>query len=181
MGWKISYGHKRPKTHSAPAGPAAGFLFVLIGLAMLGGSAWTGMKTYALVSRGLHTEGTISNVEKSTRVTTRDRNGHHETSVETSYKYTVDFTDEKGTAVSFTDNTSDSGGGYDKGDKVGVIYLVNNPKGSAIIDQGIFNWMLPGILGLLGVCAVAAGGATVLRGKPGQQHPGSGPDQYKAG
>lgn len=178
MGWKISYGEKRPKTYAAPAGPVAGFFLVLLGLALLGGSAWTGRNTYELVTKGLHAEGTISNVEKSTRTGTRERNGYRETYVETSYKFTVDFTDEKGAAVSFTDNVSDSTDSRDKGDKVSVIYLGNNPKGSAIIDRGIINWLVPGVLGILGL-AVAAGGTTALTRKP--PGAGSGPDQYKVG
>ena len=49
------------------------------------------------------------------------------------------------------------GGGYHPGDTVAVLYDPELPQGTAIIDRGWWNWLLPGAVCLFGLLAGAAG------------------------
>ncbi len=54
---------------------------------------------------------------------------------------------------------------FDEGDEVPVLYLPRDPRGTATIDHGIMNWILPGALGFFGVLLAVFGAAALLKGR----------------
>lgn len=164
-------------TASKPLGRLGGALFALAGFGMLGGAAYFGMKTHELVTKGLHAEGIVADVQQHQSTKTRTHNGYRETYTAIDYTFTVDFKDSKGASVEFKDPVAQSSKSWQKGDKVDVLYLENDPKGSANINRGAMNWMVPGILGFIGLIFAGVGTMTVIRGG-GSAPPPSGPDQY---
>ncbi|MBI1215060.1 MAG: DUF3592 domain-containing protein [Alphaproteobacteria bacterium] len=75
-----------------------------------------------------------------------------------SYYPIVDFTpDGGGAAVEFKGNMGSNPPSYESGEKVTVLYLDDDPKGSAMIDSGWKNWIIPGILGVFGALMLLIG------------------------
>ncbi|MEZ0259907.1 MAG: DUF3592 domain-containing protein [Alphaproteobacteria bacterium] len=162
MRWTIRKPHNH-SVYSKPAGPISGFFMVLLGLALLAGAGWVGKNTYELMARGIRVEGKISDVLESLETSTRNRNGYSERVTETRYRYMVSFRDKNGVDVTFKDIMSDSHPTRQKGDVVTVLYLEKDAKGSAVIDRGAMNWLLPGALGVFGFFAIFGGGFAMVR------------------
>ena len=171
MGWSYTTRTKN-KTYSAPAGPVSGFFMVLVALALLGGAGWTGKNTYELVTAGTHVQGRVAEVKQELSTTTKYRDGYSEKTTKMRYKFIVDFKDGKGTTLQFKDSQSADYRAYNVGEEVPVLYLERDPRGTATIDHGFLNWILPGALGLFGVLLAVFGGMAMFGGGTGSpSHP----------
>lgn len=154
----------RNTQYRQPAGPITGFFFVLIGLGCLWGAYYFGMKTQELLAHGLHTQGKVVNVKQELRTETKHRQGYGDIKTQRMMYYpVVAFEDSKHHSVQFTQQGGSSSPSYNKGDEVEVIYLESDPSGTAIIDEGMWNWIVPGSLGLLGIIFAIGGVWAIIR------------------
>ena len=137
--------------------PQIRIILLLFGPLMILGGGYAGHKTFVLLHDGIRTPGTVVSLESRW-----SNNGNHG-----SYTYypVVNFTTRDGQINRFTDNTGANPPMYQAGNQVTVIYLADNPAKSAIIDHGLGNWIMPGVLILLGGVSWFAG--TRIRSRPG--------------
>lgn len=77
------------------------------------------------------------------------------------YKPMVRFTTPTGSVEEFTDSVSSSQPAYDEGAAVPVRYDANNPA-KARLDTGFRLWLLPGLLGGIGLAFLVIGLVLVL-------------------
>ena len=104
----------------------------------------TGQRVMHLQENGLRAEGEITGFEKA------DGGGNI-------YYAIVRFAGEDGNDVHFTESAGSSHPKYKTGDDVHVLYLAQDPAGSAIIDSGGWrNWIWTGLM--------AGGGMLLLAG-----------------
>jgi hypothetical protein len=64
----------------------------------------------------------------------------------TSHTRSSDFGPKTIVTVEFKDNVGTDPPSYRAGDKVTVLYLPANPQKDVIIDRGIWNWAIPGVV-----------------------------------
>ncbi|MEZ0226834.1 MAG: DUF3592 domain-containing protein [Alphaproteobacteria bacterium] len=154
----------RNAQYRRPAGPFVGFVFLVIGIGCLWGTWHFGMQTRELLSNGLHATGQVIDVKEEVREETQHREGRSDIRVRRmTYHPVVKFEDNRRHSWEFTEQTGSSEPSYNKGESVEVIYLEKDPKGTAIINQGALNWLVPGVLGLLGVIFTLGGVWTVTQ------------------
>ena len=108
-------------------------MLIVLGLALLGVSAYVGKKTYRLVSVGGRATGKVVDFYLDTG------------GKSTAYFPVVRFTDPMGQEVQFRDGTGSNPPSYRSGDTVKVMYLRDDPA-HASIDRGGWNWLPPGLL-----------------------------------
>ncbi len=77
------------------------------------------------------------------------------------YHAIVEFTDQSGNSVKFQDSVGSSHPSFKRGDAVSVLYLPETPS-AAMVDRGIFNWVLSGGL-ILGAALFLWGALASLR------------------
>jgi hypothetical protein len=154
----------RNAQYRRPAGPLVGLVFLIIGIACLAGAWHFGMQTRELLSNGLRTAGQVIDIKEEIREETQHREGRSDIKVRRMmYHPVVKFEDNRRHNWEFTEQTGSSEPSYNKGESVEVIYLETDPKGTAIINQGFLNWLVPGVLGLLGVAFSLGGVWTVAQ------------------
>jgi hypothetical protein len=117
----------------------------LAGLGMLAGSGWTLGSTLKFRKEAQTTDGVVVDF-----ATSRSDKG------KTMYSPIVEYRDLSGTSRQLTSSVSSSSPGYDRGDKVQVRFLPQNPE-QARIDSFLENWFLPLILGGLGLIFFGVG------------------------
>jgi len=120
-------------------------VFTLAGLGMLVGSGWTLGSTLKFRKEATITEGTVVDF-----ATSRSDKG------KTMYSPVVEYRDLSGTSRQVTGSGSSSSPGYDRGDKVPVRFMPENPE-KARIDSFMENWFAPLILGGMGIIFFAIG------------------------
>ena len=108
-------------------------ILLVLGLALLGLSAYVGQKTYRLVSVGERVTGKVVDFYLDTG------------GKSTAYFPVVRFTDPMGQEVQFRDGTGSNPPSYRSGQTVKVMYLRDDPA-HASIDRGGWNWLAPGLL-----------------------------------
>jgi hypothetical protein len=141
-----------------PAGPLAGIFMILIGIGCLGGAYWFGMKTHDLLTHGLHAQGEVISVQEELRTETRHQQGFGDMTVRHKvYFPMVRFEDSHHRKAEFKSSASTDSPVYRKGDVVGVIYMADDPTRTAIIDEGGWNWVIPGALGAMGLVFIGSG------------------------
>lgn len=138
-----------------------GFLIIIIGVGLLAAGGYTGRDTYRLLTSGVHTSGEVVEVKEDVVTRRKDTQGYSEISIEKRYSTFVSFSDTEGRVVRFQDRMSSSRPLYNKGDKVDVIYMEKTPLQTAVIDHGLMNWMVSGILGFMGCFFIVGGIYTV--------------------
>lgn len=139
-------------------------LFVIIGLACLGGAAYFGMKVQQLLANGLHTQGEVVDVQQKLQTEHHHRQGYGDYDTQrTMYYPVVKFQDNRHHEVQFTQQVGSSSPSHHLLETVDVIYLEKDPKGTAIINEGAWNWTVPGALGAMGLIFTLTGVWVVLR------------------
>jgi hypothetical protein len=113
-------------------------ILMLVGLAVLVLGARLGRTMFLLQSTGERAVGTVAFLELR-----RTLHG-------ASYYPVVEFAAADGGTVQFRDNMGSNPPAYREGDLVRVLYLPAAPRDSATIDRGLLNWLVPGVLCLLG-------------------------------
>ena len=84
------------------------------------------------------------------------------------YNPVVRFTTASGASVQFKDNHGSNPPEYRVGDDVQVLYLANASSTSAVIDRGIWNWVLPGAFGFAGALLIALGMRQIASARSGE-------------
>jgi hypothetical protein len=108
---------------------------LIIFVILLGcGGVYTGFRLSHLESAGLRAQGRVVNL----------RAEHSDKSY--SYYPIVDYRTANNINIEFKDSVGSNPPSYHVGDTVTVLYLANDPQKQAIIDRGVWNWILPGIL-----------------------------------
>jgi hypothetical protein len=120
-------------------------LLLLVGIGMVAGGVYLGQRMKELQDHGLRTPGQVVGLEIS------------RSSDSTSYHPKVSFKDSRGGAVTFRDSVGSNPPSYRTGDAVTVLYLEGEPEKSAIIDRGLWNWLVPALLALFGALIFFAG------------------------
>ena len=131
-------------------------ILVAAGITVFALGAHLGRTTYLLLSTGERAHGTVLFCEL-----VKTLHG-------SSYYPVVQFATRKGLAVQFRDKMGSNPAAYQEGQVVDVLYFPAGPEGSATIDHGVLNWLVPGILCVGGVfLAVVALGARLGVPRPG--------------
>lgn len=115
----------------------------LIGLALIALAVNLSLGLWSLQTRGVSAEGQIVSLERS---------GSGRSS---SYHPIVRFVSLEGASIRFRDRIGSNPPLYHPGDAVRVRYLAAAPASSAIIDHGLWNWLLPAGLSLSAVALFA--------------------------
>ncbi len=122
-------------------------VFALV-LAAIG--VFQGYKMSRLEASGLRAQGAVVSLREE------------ESGDDWSYYPIVRYQTDKNLSVEFKDSIGSNPPSYRTGDKVSVLYLADEPQ-RAVIDRGIWNWAIPGLL-LLGGAFVAWLALAMLRG-----------------
>lgn len=115
-------------------------LMLLLGAAAIGGALYLGSGTLDMMGAE-KAQGEVIQLAS---------NG------EGNYQAVVKFTAD-GRDITFRDSIASHPPLYDEGEKVDVLYKKDNAEGSAVIDRGILNWLLPGGLGIIGLLLLLGG------------------------
>jgi hypothetical protein len=83
------------------------------------------------------------------------------------YHAVVSFAAQDGAAYQFKDKSGTNPPMYQAGEAVTVLYLVTTPQKSAIIDHGVWNWLVSGALCAFGI--VLVWGALAMYRKPREE------------
>ncbi len=140
-------GRRRLKPVLAIAGP----------LLLLGG-LYVGQNMLRLEQNGVRVAGTVVALERSGA-------GEDET-----YYPVVRFSSYEGAAYQFKDRTGSNPPSYRPGADVGILYLAADPQQSALIDRGIWNWLLPILLSGLGLAAIVGFLALIRKPRENTDH-----------
>jgi Protein of unknown function (DUF3592) len=117
-------------------------LFALVGIGLLALAVHQSRTLLRLESSGMRAAGMVSGFS-----TTRSSSG-------VSYYPVVTYTDAAGRSIVFQDHTGTNPPLYRTGERITVLYLPSE-SGSAIIDRGLWNWLPPVLLYLLGAALIA--------------------------
>lgn len=121
---------------------AVPILFVL-GCGLLFGSYTLSEKMQTLENHGLRTSGMVTRLEPSSG------------SGSTTYHAVVAFSPDKLGLIEFKDSMGSNPPAYRIDEQVKVLYLKDNPQKSAVIDRGLWNWLVPSLLGIGGALCLA--------------------------
>jgi hypothetical protein len=127
------------KTQSRIAIP----ILLVLGCGLLIGSYTLSEKQQALEKNGLHSMGMVTRLESSSG------------SDSTTYHAVVAFSPNKLGLIEFKDSLGSNPPAYRNGEQVKVLYLKDNPQKSAVIDRGLWNWLVPSLLGIGGALCLA--------------------------
>lgn len=119
-------------------------LLLLFAGGLIWGGLYLGQKMRVLENQGLRAPGEVVRLEES------------RSSDSTSYHPVVEFTDSTGNARSFRDSMGSNPPSYHRGEAVTVLYLAGAPEESATIDRGLWNWLVPFLLGGFGALLLFA-------------------------
>jgi len=138
---------KKTKSKNDSDGPSGiGWIFLLIGVGLLLGSALSFHLEATFEATAQSTSGTVIDLVKSVS-TSRSRDGFSRSSV--SYKPVVVFTDNQGRTQKMRSTSGSNPPAYKKGDQVTVLYDPDNQKSAAIDDWRRYGLGI--ILGCLGI------------------------------
>lgn len=128
-------------------------LFLLIGLGVLVGGGYVAKQRAEFLSEARPAAGEV--IDFNRRTSTSDGK------TETTWYPVVRYQPSGRTApVSFQHDTGSSSPAYRRGESVTVLYTPGDPE-EAIIDEGLMNWLGPGLMILLGGVFTLAGGLGV--------------------
>lgn len=114
-----------------------GYVMLVVSLGLGGGAYYLGLDMKERLETGLRASGEI--VGREYKRSSGDSQG--------TYSAVVRFVDQNGKRHKFTEKHGSSHPTFRKGDAVEVIYNADDPK-DAIVDHGLWNWLLSGGLGL---------------------------------
>ena len=120
-------------------------IFLLVGLGLLGGSAYLTYDTRRSLSVGVRADGKVIDLYES-----RDSDG------DSTYRPHVRFTTREGEIVEFTSSTGSNPAAFNVGEPVVVIYDPASPR-SARIDSFFQLWFAPLLTGVMGIVFTAVG------------------------
>ncbi|MDD9900215.1 MAG: DUF3592 domain-containing protein [Alphaproteobacteria bacterium] len=108
-------------------------ILFLLTLGLGGGGVYMGQKMYTLETQGLRADGVVTGL--------KSQSGSEGGTV---YYALAKFKDTEGRVYKFKDHIGSSSPLNKRGDDVTVLYLIEDPKETAIIDRGIWNWAISG-------------------------------------
>ncbi|MCB1592054.1 MAG: DUF3592 domain-containing protein [Alphaproteobacteria bacterium] len=111
----------------------SGYIMLLLVLGLSIGAYYAGLSMLSYVNEGISVRGEVTGLRSK------------RSDDSTVYHALVKFTDKEGKERRFEDSVGSSHPSYKQGDDVAVLYLPDSP-GDAIIDRGIWNWTLSGLL-----------------------------------
>ncbi len=119
----------------------AHIVFIILSLVMISGSVALFFEKENKIKNGISVQGRVITLERGSEGTSAA---------------VVRFIDKSGRSNRFTDSISSNPASYRIGEEVAVIYKKNDPE-SAFIDRGIYNHLIPLILGGFGVLFLLIG------------------------
>jgi len=136
----------------------AGTIFTIIGIAAIGLALYLGADRARFLAIAQKTEGEVTELNLTTSRENNSMNRRNNRNREARLYYPVVEFKVPGSdhTQSFEHETGSSTPAYSAGDKVYVLYNPENPD-EAIIDEGIMNWLLPGIPSVLGLVFLISG------------------------
>ena len=128
-----------------------GFVVLLVGLGFLWGT-WAALdSTLEFRKTAVAAEGTV--IDFTT----------HQSDGKTMYTPKIQFATADGREIEFSSSSSSSSPGYDRGDKVKILYSKETPE-RARIDGFMDNWFLPILLGFFGLIFTLIGVGAIKSG-----------------
>ena len=146
-------------------------IFLLVGLGLLGGTAFLVADTRSDIARADKADGTVV-----------DLIGEQDSDGDTMYYPRVRYVTRYGNPVEFTGSVGSSPAAFDVGESVGVLYDPAAPE-EARIDTFFQLWFAPLILGGIGLVFAAIGGGGALaasRAQSRSEKPGVQPSPVDA-
>lgn len=135
-------------------------LVLVVGLAVLAGGAYVAKQRGEFLSKARPATGEVIDFKR--RTSTSD--GKTKTTWYPVVRYQPPGRD---APITFQHDTGSSPPAYQRGEPVSVLYLPGDPE-EAIIDAGLMNWFVPGVMILLGGVFTVVGGLG-LRNRLGQR------------
>ena len=136
-------------------------IVLAVGVALLiGGGFWL-QSTRDFMAKALSADGTVLRNEES-----------DSSDDSPSYHAVIDFTDQSGRTITYTDSVGSSPPMYSTGDKVTVLYDPLD-SASAMIDRGIWNWLVPLLIAALGALLAGASAWSYLKRSRSSLSPGN--------
>lgn len=120
---------------------------MLIGLGLLAGGIWTTQDLLHMLNVGQRVQGVVIQLEESYSSSSSGGSSY------TYYPIVEFYLPDTGERIEFKDNMGSNPPSYDRGEEVTVLYDPADPHDDVFIDKGIWNWMLPGILTVMGALA----------------------------
>ncbi|QBQ55369.1 DUF3592 domain-containing protein [Nitrosococcus wardiae] len=134
-------------------------ILVMIGVGVISGGAYLGVKRINFLQTALTTQGTV--VSLNSKTSTSDGK------TTTTYYPVVEYLPpNQSQSIIFEHDIGSSHPPYRRGEKVEVLYSASNPS-EAIINEGWMNYFGPGLMLIVGSVFVLVGG--VLRGQKRKQ------------
>jgi hypothetical protein len=127
---ELRQAQQRQAQSSRKAAPLVGLfalLLVCVGL-------WQGRRIAQLEAVGLRAPGQVVRLKQESG------------SGQSSYYAIVRFRTARNETIEFKDDVGSNPPSHRPGDRVSVLYLASDPRQQAIIDRGIWNWAIPGII-----------------------------------
>ena len=125
-------------------------ILAIVGPLLILGGLYLGQQLWRLEQGGVRAPGTVRALERSGSA---DGDTHHPV---------VWFTGQDGGDYQFKDKVGSNPPAYRLGADVTVLYRAAAPQQSAMIDHGIWNWLLPVLLSGFGMLAIL-GALTIFR------------------
>lgn len=119
-----------------------GYACFFLGVGFLIGGYYSGMHIIDKIQNGVPASGVVTGFDHK-------RSGSAGTG-DLLYYSLVSFKDASGSIVKFRDSHGSSHRMYKRGDKVDVLYDPRDPE-DAIIDRGVLNWLISGVLFVFGI------------------------------
>lgn len=147
----------KPALEKIDARVQPSIILICFGLAaaLFAGGYYMSIETQKLINHGIRTEATVVGFETSRRGTGVDK--------KSSRHPVLSFTDRKGHEVVFKSGYGGNILNYIVGDKAEIFYLPENPKESAELNLGIYNWAIPGGFWLFGTFCLLGGISNLRR------------------
>ncbi|GAB2561438.1 DUF3592 domain-containing protein [Spirosoma aerophilum] len=116
-------------------------VFALVGIGLLGGSYYSWQYTQRIMKAGVEAKGVVIDTRYS-----RDKNGR----TTSAQAPVVQFVTAEGKPVTYYSQTYTTPASFDVGETVTLWYMPEKPQEDVILD-GMTTWILPAVLGGMGV------------------------------
>lgn len=123
----------------------------LLGVIALGAGGYFGLKSKTLMDTGLHATGSVVRIEQYLKERTQKHPAR------TMYASIVEFKDSTGKTISFKTAGQSSSPPHAVGETLDVIYMIDDPTGSATVNSLFYMWFMPGIFLLAGIVLIFGG------------------------
>lgn len=123
----------------------------ILGVLALGAAGYFGLKSKTLMDTGLHATGSVVRIDEHFEKRTQKHPAR------TMYASIVEFKDSTGKTISFKTAGQSGKPPHNLGETMDVVYMTDDPAGTATVNSLFYMWFMPGIFLLVGIVLVFGG------------------------